>query len=185
LTVPTVTCSATSGTEDATLGIISTTGIVIESSVLGVCSGGVASYQATALGSTLAMTISPGDQVILRTVAMPAPTSAQHPGQTATVEDLTTGVDKSVRVLEGVVGTTGFIGVAQDDSTSQSIPAFGTIDWTNATFNRSPSNSSTLGSADPHGYELVAHSNHSKVLVSTSAVSPSGGGFKNAWVAGG
>jgi hypothetical protein len=175
-TVPAITCTTTPRTEDATVDIEGTAGNAVAASVLGNCDNGVAAYVAMALDTPLTMTISPDDTAV---PVATTDTQASPYGRIATVDDLTTGVSRSVRNDQGTESYGAFIGVAESDGTGESIPDFDNIQWVKAVFDNG-----SLGSVNPQGEVLTANPNHPKVLVGTSPLALSGESFRNVWEAG-
>ena len=118
------------------------------------------------------MTISAGDKVVLSASLVASPFR-----QSTTVKDLTTGVTYGQASTVDPIKAVNVFGGAR--SLGDSIADFGTIEWVNATFE-----GSSLGSANPEGLNMINNPGHPKLLVGTSALSPSGSSFKNIWVRG-
>ena len=193
-TVPAVQCTGTLGIEDATAqvnalpgpsrraaasispGAVRTPGLVTAAaSVEGRCLTGSALYQAQALGVPLAMTVSPGDKVLLTASFDPA---TQR--RTATVDDLTTGVSLTQARTDsgGFAPFSDFAGVKR--SGREPVPDFGTIRWSGVQINGAPISSA----AALFGFSLIRSIAHPRVLIRTSPLSPAGDAFTNTWVAG-
>jgi len=195
-TVPAVNCTSTSGIEDATAQVGALPGagrdrhpdagtgsgamaipgsVTARADVMGSCAGGSALYQAQALGAPLAMTVSPGDKVLL--------TASFDPGtqrRTGTVDDLTTGVTLTRSHLDkgAFAPFSDFAGVQR--VRRDPIPGFGTIRWSGVRINGAP-----VGTAQAlFGFSLIASIAHPRVLIRTSPLSKAGDAYTNTWVAG-
>jgi len=196
LTVPAVRCTGTPGIEDATAqvgalpgpagraraeasiasGGVNTPGLVTaDATVEASCLTGSAAYQAKALGVPLAMTVSPGDKVLLAASFDP---STQR--RTATVDDLTTGVSltKARTDQGGFAPFSDFAGVKR--SGRKPIPDFGVIHWSKVTINNAPISSAVA----LFGFSLIRSIAHPVVLIRTSPLSPAGDAFTNTWIKG-
>jgi hypothetical protein len=195
LTVPAVQCTSTGGIEDATVqvaalsglspkartgaravpGAVNTAGaLTVSVSVQGGCIATSALYQAQALGKPLAMTVSPGDKVLLTASFDP---STQQ--QMATVDDLTTGVTQTkTKTVKGQFQPfSDFAGVQR--SGHAPVPDFGAIHWSRARINGAP-----IGSAETLSrFNLVTSVAHSRLLIRTSPLSPADDSFTSTWVA--
>jgi hypothetical protein len=185
LRVPPINCAGLVGTafrpHVEIVGLTSTLAAAeVYAEINEVCtSNGNTIYQALALaGDTsggFAMTISPGDLVILRAVDDPG-TGVQ--GQRATVEDRTTGVAMTLRSAHSVVTPQSvWVGVGRYISGSivGPVPNFGTLVWVKASVD-----GSALGSFSPQAYHMVDNGS-GQPLISTSPFSSSGGSFRNTW----
>jgi hypothetical protein len=195
-TVPAVDCTSTPGIEDATVQVTALSGLgrsdrtaaagsspgavavqgllTARAGVTGNCAGGSASYQAHALGAPLAMTVSPGDQVLLTASFDPA---TQR--RTATVDDLSTGVThtRAHRDSGQFNPISDFAGIRRAGRVP--VPDFGAIHWTGVRINGAP-----IGSAQSlFGFDLIASIAHPRVLIRTSPLSPAGDAFTNTWIA--
>jgi hypothetical protein len=195
-TVPAVNCTGSTAIEDATAlvnalsglgqdhradartgpGKVAVRGLLISrADVMGSCDAGSAVYQALALGTPLAMTVSPGDKVLL--TASFDPSTQQR---TATVDDLTTGVALSQASHDkgGFQPLTDFAGVQRVKR--DPIPDFGTIRWSSVRINGAPISSASFLLR----FNLIASVAHPRLLIRTSPLSRAGDAFTNTWVTG-
>jgi hypothetical protein len=196
LTVPAVNCTSSAGIEDATAlvnalsglglthraqartgpGKVAVRGLLISrADVMASCATGSAVYQALALGMPLAMTVSPGDKVLLTASFDP---SAQQ--RTATVDDLTTGValTQTSQDKGGFQPLTDFAGVQRVKRNP--VPDFGTIHWSGVQINGTPVSSASFLIR----FNLIASIAHPRLLIRTSPLSRAGDAFTNTWVTG-
>lgn len=198
-TVPTVRCTSSPSVMDATVHVFALPGgnngaaglggrlagpgpartpglITVAASVVATCSGGSASYQAQALGMPLAMTVSPGDKVLL-SGSFDGTTSPQR--QAAAVDDITTGTAMSRTRTDkaGFQPVSAFAGVQR--AGRMQVADFGAVHWSGVRVNDAP-----IGSAvELFGFNLIRSIAHPRVLIRTSMLPPSGESFTNTWVA--
>jgi hypothetical protein len=174
LTVPLLSCGATSSAFGALAQILNASDFYNGARLYGDCIDGSATYNAEALGVNLTGTIAPGDIMRFQVSVNP---SKETKGIKATVTDVTTGA--TVTAIQGsmpFVPTTVQVGMIPV-GVGESISDFGILHWTKVTVDRG-----TLDSAGAQAYNLTEHYNHPKNLVTTSALSPSGESFKNVWI---
>jgi hypothetical protein len=194
-TVPTVNCTSSTGIEDATALVNALSGLglghradartgpgkaavrgllISRADVMASCDAGSAVYQALALGMPLAMTVSPGDKVLL--TASFDPSTQQR---TATVDDLTTGVALSQASQDKgrFQPLTDFAGVQRVKR--DPVPDFGTIHWSGVRINGAPISSASFLIR----FNLIASIAHPRVLIRTSPLSRAGDAFTNTWAA--
>ena len=194
-TVPAVDCTSSTGIEDATAlvnalsglglghradartgpGKVAVAGLLISrADVMASCDAGSAVYQALALGMPLAMTVSPGDKVLL--TASFDPSTQQR---TATVGDLTTGValTQTSQDKGGFQPITDFAGVQRVKR--DPVPDFGTIHWSGVRINGAPISPAIFLLR----FNLIASIAHPRVLIRTSPLSRAGDAFTNTWAA--
>jgi hypothetical protein len=191
-TVPAVNCTSTSGIEDATAQVGALPGPHQEASngpgaarvpgaeiaradVMASCAAGSARYQAQALRIPLAMTVSPGDKVLLTASFDPA---TQR--RTGTVDDLSTGValTRSRQDAGGFAPFSDFAGIRRVHR--DPVPDFGAIRWSGVRINGAP-----IGTEQSlFGFSLIRSIAHPRVLIRTSSLSQAGDAYTTTWVKG-
>jgi hypothetical protein len=174
--LPPITCTGTKLESDAPTVQLTTAndGLMAATAILPCAGPTFPTYQALAMGSSLAMTVTPGDKIRLIARADP---SLGVGGVKATVDDLTTGVSKSNVNTFPEEPNIAFVGLQR---LGGSIPDFGRIVWVQATPDGRP-----LSSFDPQAFNQVKDPNHPKTLVSTSPLSPAGFSFTTTRLRGG
>jgi hypothetical protein len=178
LTVPSLTCTATTSLMVAGIGVESPDGQVAPA-IEGSCDGtGPATYTALYGSDSQTIVITAGDKVRLSVTT----TTSGSPFEWRTrVDDLTTGVQVSYsnKNKRSYTPSSVWVGVANDLSAPHPLPDFSKIQWSNVEIDGSP-----FGAADPQGYDLIKNPNHPKVLALASPLSPAGGSFTNTWLRG-
>jgi hypothetical protein len=135
-------------------------------------------YSATSTLGSLPLTVSPGDQVVLRAMIDPTITKER-----AIIDDETTGVTRSLAASTpgpNYQPTATFVGVYQANGPGAAYPDVGEFTWVHATMVGQPvSEAPALAQ-----YALTGEQN-SDVIIRTSVLSPSGSSFRNTWLDGG
>jgi Peptidase A4 family len=174
LTVPTLDCAVPYPPTDPAGAIpsVEVTGGKLDAlaGIIASCNGDDSVYRGVAIYLTTKVTVHAGDIVRLRVKVETSPFVAR-----ATLTDVTTGQSQSFSQTRTSFTPTG---AAIGMNLGLPIADFGKVHWTNATVG-----AQSLGSHNPEAFDMVRNPNHPKTLVYTSALSPSGGSFRNTWIA--